>query len=184
MNLFKKNLHWKGQFGKIIRIRSLIWFEIQPNRILQNIEWSPAPIYIYININIYIYIIYIHTAKIRNAFCVDLRRPHSGTLIFHQIRCVSIRRGHYITNPNKALFTRENPSKSPYIWIVWSLPNGSHLISFNDPRYNTPSNYAIGPHQRIPLLPVLERCASLGSSRESISWLMMLFNPNFQNLVR
>ena len=30
--------------------------------------------------------------------------------------------GHYITNPNKARIFRGNPSKHPYIWIVWFPP--------------------------------------------------------------
>ena len=43
-----------------------------------------------------------------------------------------LHRGHYIANLNNALFTREihgNPSKLPYMCIVWSLQDGSHLMT-------------------------------------------------------
>lgn len=45
---------------------------------------------------------------------------------------VTMIRGHNITNPNNALLFSGNSSKSAYIYIVWSLPHGSHLMTLGD----------------------------------------------------
>lgn len=60
---------------------------------------------------------------------------------------VTVIRGHNITNPNNALLFSENPSKSVYIYLAWSLPNGSQwpllILTFSH-AFNFPHGISIG----------------------------------------